>query len=496
MSAIDFLKHVNAAVKSQMASVIELPAFLETADRLSLEELKTITRQALALLELTYVHLPFKRAMHAVDPIQRLKLLLYRLENTPENQLPDEIEFHHEMTEIFTSLRDLHTNYLLPAPYNNKTAFLPFYIEEYFEEGKPKYIVSKVMEGFCHPTFKPGVEVRYWNGIPIARAIWLNGQRQAGGNQEARYARGLDSLTVRPMNRVLPPDEEWVCVEYRSPDGKDHEIKHKWLVFSPGSGRTAINPNSITAEATALGLDIQTDAVQEAKKVLFAPGSIAAEKEVDRTGKKQAVAGDEIGTIMPGVFRARTINAGELSFGYVRIFTFNVNNADQFVCEFIRLVGQLPQNGLIIDVRGNGGGLIYAGEQLLQVITPHHIEPESFQFINTPLTYQLCQAHSPSQTLGGFDLTPWTRSTGMAVETGSTYSQGYPVTDPNVCNAVGQKYYGPVVLITNALCYSTTDIFAAGFQDLDIGKIIATSGNTGAGGANVWTSQLLQMLLN
>ncbi len=55
-----------------------------------------------------------------------------------------------------------------------------------------------------------------------------------------------------------------------------------------------------------------------------------------------------------------------------------------------------------------------------------------------------------------------------------------------MCNDIGQVYYGPVVLITDALSYSTTDIFAAGFQDNEIGEILGTSGNTGAGGANVW----------
>ena len=45
------------------------------------------------------------------------------------------------------------------------------------------------------------------------------------------------------------------------------------------------------------------------------------------------------------------------------------------------------------------------------------------------------------------------------------------------------------------LCYSTTDIFAAGFQDHGIGKILGINHNTGAGGANVWTQQLLQELL-
>ena len=68
----------------------------------------------------------------------------------------------------------------------------------------------------------------------------------------------------------------------------------------------------------------------------------------------------------------------------------------------------------------------------------------------------------------------------------ATYSGGFPISDPTECNALGQKYFGPVVLVTDALCYSTTDIFAAGFQDHEIGPVLGVHANTGAGGANVW----------
>jgi Peptidase family S41 len=64
------------------------------------------------------------------------------------------------------------------------------------------------------------------------------------------------------------------------------------------------------------------------------------------------------------------------------------------------------------------------------------------------------------------------------------------------CNEIGQCYHGPVVLITSARCYSTTDIFAAGFQDHGIGPILGVDGNTGAGGANVWEHGLLRQLFD
>jgi hypothetical protein len=75
------------------------------------------------------------------------------------------------------------------------------------------------------------------------------------------------------------------------------------------------------------------------------------------------------------------------------------------------------------------------------------------------------------------------------VITGATYSTGFPLNSQESCNDIGQKYYGPVVLITDALSYSTTDMFAAGFQDNEIGEVLGTSDNTGAGGAEFWRYQ-------
>src|SRR3954468_7982278 len=98
-------------------------------------------------------------------------------------------------------LRDLHTNYVLPASYQRKTAFLPFLLEEYYEPGsdEPRYIVTKVRSGAAPPDFQSGGELTFWNGIPIQRAVELNADREAGSNEDARHARGLEALTLRPM---------------------------------------------------------------------------------------------------------------------------------------------------------------------------------------------------------------------------------------------------------------------------------------------------------
>jgi hypothetical protein len=469
---------------------LTLREFMNTAGQLTLEDRRLIVDQALILFEQAYVHLILKRSMHAVDPLQRLRLLQLRLsEIEPENMGP-ELDFHREMTEIFTSVRDLHTNYLLPGPYRNYTAYLPFLLEECFDQDQVHYLVTKVAEGFQHPTFVPGVEVLYWNGIPITRAIDANAQRDAGSNQEARRARGLASLAIRPLIRVLPPDEEWVTITYRALDGETREIRHTWHVSTSGLHFMASEElDESQSESTALGFDLELEAINQARQSLFARAARRAERDARISRRRRPVsAGEGMATTLPTVFRAKPVTTLYGTFGYIRIFTFNVTNADFFVNEFIRLIEQLPQEGLIIDVRNNGGGLIYAAEQLLQVLTPRRIQPEPAQLLATPLMLELCKRNSP-------DFDYWAPSIRQSVALGTIYSNSFSITPEPAANQIGQRYYGPVVLITDALCYSATDMFAAGFQDHAIGPVLGVGNNTGAGGANVWTHHLLNRYL-
>jgi C-terminal processing protease CtpA/Prc len=185
-------------------------------------------------------------------------------------------------------------------------------------------------------------------------------------------------------------------------------------------------------------------------------------------------------------------------FGYFRIYSFDVDDADYFVNEFIDdIKPKLQENtkGLIIDVRGNGGGLITAGERLLQVITDKEVIPEKFAFRKSPLMLKLCRENSDGSS--GLNLGKWVSS--MVIPTGEKHSQGFPIVpDSTEIREItpDDKYNGNVVLITDALCYSTTDIFAAGFQDNKIGKILGIHKNTGAGGANAWAHDLLGRFLN
>lgn len=492
-TGLKFLNSTHSAVRSHMAAASDLPTFLESAGSLSLNGRKRLVRQALVLLDNNYVHLPLKESMHGVDPVQKLRLIQHRLDQSTSATMDNEFQFHREMIEVFTSVRDLHTNYLLPAPFADKVAFLPFDVEQYFDNEEPHYIATHFVQGFSHTHFTQGVEIMTWNGVPIQRAIDVSADKHAGSNSAARHARGVDGLTLRALRRTLPPDAMWVIIGYVDLNGVEREMRQDWVITPVLPDTGGVDVDSANANAACLGIDIEADIMQRARKMLFAPKVIAEERKPRKISTRSAGAGQAVSTTMPGVFSARSVTSSSGEFGYVRIFSFNVNYPEVFIDEFIRLAELLPQAGLIVDVRGNGGGHIFASEGLLQVLTPVEITPEPTQFINTPLNGRICDRHKTNPV--GIDLGPWVDSIRSSVETGAIYSRGFPITPSEFANRKGQKYHGPTILITDARCYSATDIFAAGFKDHQIGHILGVDANTGAGGANVWSHGLLQQLL-
>ncbi len=481
-SLSDLIAAADDSVRGVLSGARGLHEFLDTIDGLDHDARVDIVEQAICLLEGFYAHLPLKRAMHAVEPIQRLKLLKRRL-----HMLESEVQFHHEMTTIFTSLRDLHTNYILPSYFADAVAFLPFRVKPCYDGDKRLYIVSELVAGMSDPHFVPGVQLTYWNAIPIDRAVEIAASYHAGSNPAARHARGVDMLTTRAMNLWPPPDEEWVIVGYLDANNQPREVHVEWTVVNlPEEPESAA---ASPAMAEFMGMDLEGDSRRRLTTLLYSPGTAAAKRRIDEAA---AAMGDDgqsavngLESLLPKVLSAGVVSRNGQTFGYLRIRTFNVDD-EIFVHEVIRLLElpDFPKTGLILDVRGNGGGLIWAGERLLQLFTPRRIEPTRAQLIATPLAVQLSDADPL--------LAAWKPSMARAFETGAAYSAAFPITDPERCNDIGQRYYGPVVLLTDARCYSTTDMFAVGFLDHDIGQIIGLDATTGAGGANVWTHELVR----
>jgi hypothetical protein len=492
-----------SAVVTQLAGRVKLADYRATVAPLTPQERELLIDQAIEILDKVYAHLPVKRALHANDPIQSLRLLRLRQAGL------DERAFHSALMDVFIGLRDLHTNYILPTGYVQKFAFLPFRVEEYYEQGgvapNPdtvarvrKYIVSWVSPANTVSSLKEGMIVTHWNGSPIDLAVARNGNREAGSNPDARRAQGVEALTLRWLGMSLPPDEDWVNLTYTN-GTKTYESRFDWEVID-AFDRVALlaGLDDAAGAKLGLGLDLNRVLLDRVRKLVFDPQAVLVEQEAATRLEGSAAAAvaspaQPAVSVFPEVFpRFGEIKTPLGTVAYIRLKSFAPNAGDgdvvdRVVAEFGRILTTLPQTGLILDVRGNGGGYINIGERILQMLTPWEITPEPFHFLATPLTLMM------ATTANGMD--PWNETIVQGLESGASFSQGFPLTDPKQCNDVGQIYQGPVVLVTDALCYSTTDIFSAGFQDHLVGTIVGCHASTGAGGANVWDTRDLQSLV-
>jgi hypothetical protein len=461
------------------------PGALTQAERLRL--IDGIER----VVEGVYTHLPLKRARYGFDPVQRLRILRSQIV-----ELTDDA-FHIELADIVTRMRDAHTRYEGPAALASKVAVLPFLVEVIGAVASPEYVVTKVGAGL-DAAFKPGVVLEYWNGVPIDRAVQRHSDDEIGGRPDSQRAWAVQSLTLRALQYGPPPDEHWVVVGYRTVPagggaGQAKEIKIPWQVVDPDQIAPILSGGPTGQIAKALrrtrAVDPAAEAARRAKMLLFAPHALTGDQAKapprprggkDGRGGKRTVKAEVIPTTLTETLKAMSIDAPGGPFGYLRIYGFDAEPGP-FIKEVVRLIALLPDNGLIVDVRGNPGGYIWAAEMALQLFTPNHIEPTRFSALATPFTRRIA-------TIGDIeeDLAPWKTSLDAAVRNGELYAQTIPITDPESCNEVGQLYGGPVLLVGDSTTYSAGDLFSAGWVDNAVGPFLCVGAATGAGGANVW----------
>jgi C-terminal processing protease CtpA/Prc len=184
---------------------------------------------------------------------------------------------------------------------------------------------------------------------------------------------------------------------------------------------------------------------------------------------------------LPDFFKVERLDTPYGRVPLLRIYSFNIDSDDDFIDELLRLLPLLPPDGLIIDIRDNPGGNIWAAERALQLFSSRTIVPTRFSVLATPFT----RAAAVTPGLGRDELAPWRESLEATVRNGELYSRALPITDPALCNAIGRVYPGPALLVNNANTYSSGDLFSAGFVDNAIGPVICVGLASAGGGANV-----------
>ena len=299
-----------------------------------------------------------------------------------------------------TRLRDAHTRYAGPEALGGSVAVLPFVVEMAGTVAEPSYVVTKVGRGL-DPAFEPGVTIEFWNGVPIDLAIQRYSEREVGGRPDTQRAWATQSLTARPLRYGPPPDEYWVVIGYR-PLAEPARAGDQVTGRSSTPTRSAVERRPVRRRDQA-GASARTGCepgrrgrppVEDA--AVRTPGTPGRQAQGLRRRERPAASLPRRRSSIPGWSNAQSdVDRGAGGpFGYLRIYAFDAE-PDGFIDELVRMISLLPDRGLIIDIRGNPGGYIWAAELALQLFTPNEIKPTRFSVLATPFTRDMTGRKGP-----------------------------------------------------------------------------------------------------
>ena len=459
-----------------MTNRVSLAEFRQRAPGLEPGERSAILRQAELILAENYVHLDAKRKLTSFDPVaacQNLRETCASWDRSPAAELL----FHDRVLEVFWTLQDRHTAYLLPAPFSTATAFLPLTVDVARDKGGDQAVVSEVLyRAFPHQpdrSFVPGVRLVSWNGIGIDRILGLGLTRQM--RNSSRTLLTPRALTVRPL-RVMPlPREDWVTIGYLSARGQQREIQLPWQV--------ATSENFASMRRADLALDPRARSVELSSASLGCHWSLA-----DFSGQASVPAGPAPRDVLADDV-ARTLRAKGGPFGYLAIPTFSTPLVQDYLRRAASIVQTLPQSGLVLDLRGNTGGSIAAAMGLLQMFSSKPLLPILSQFRATETNLAICEAFVDSYSDPNIEQAiPQLRA---GVRRGDHFTPLEPLTYPVETVDIGFRYPGKLVVLFDEFSYSAAEIFSAAVTDNSLGSTISSGGPSGGGGANVWHHSVL-----
>jgi len=443
-----------------------------------------------------FLHLNF---LH-VDPVSELNNFSKRLEDKDISNF----DFHVRMSEIFQTMDDRHTVYISPFPLNNSVALLQFTVKQFFDstdvedngELRPRYLVdipeSLMLE---NTTFTTGAEILTWNGEQINDFVESLGRRGFGSNPAAQVANAVQQLTIRILAVDLIPTAPGVQVGFRDTDGVEGTIFVPWVFFevdlsllldmmnrkiAPGARQNKLFPFSRRSIPSKKG---ETSTTLSGMGTLRAPLSRRTEIEIAPS--------------FQDLFSAEIIPTSVGPIGRLVLPSFDSEATGALIAELSRVLGLIPENGLIVDVRNNMGGNADYVKVLVELLTDKPFPDEIPAIVRaTRLLSDIFS--SPSDLFTEEDertISSIRNSVRTAMKVGEDFTGPMEnIFSDAVSERASRVYMGPFITLVDGLTYSAGDIFTLLQVDNNLSTVVGTSANVGAGGASTLPYSTLQLI--
>lgn len=340
------------------------------------------------------------------------------------------------LLEIFAGFGDRHSRIVLPSPWNESFAYLPLVIGRVGEGDDAQFIVT----GSADPRLRKGRRVYGWNDRPLEAVLRRHMRLQHGANEAARAAKALQTLTIRPL-ALMPPPAGPVTLSLGETRRSRQRVRLQWRVTDEGTlGHLLADcrPPVDGFESRPFGLRFRIFASRDGKQV-----------------------------------------------GWLKIPSLRVppDTLTPVVCE---ILAQAPETGLVLDLRGCEEGFIPTGEALLQLFSKSLVGPIAFQFRVTDwMTGLVGNAGA---------LAAWQGAMITAAAARKTYTEARAISSADELAAIPQRYGGRLLVLVDALTYSTAEMVASSLQDHGMAQIVGTAGQTGGGGGSPWDLSIFAKL--
>ncbi len=476
-----FVFSISVFAKNSITTLTEARPKL-ALPKYTAEERQLLADQAYLFLNELFVHreVKIKDFGKEADPIPKLEAL-----KKEAAQLSNE-EFHKRISGVFSDLRDLHTNYIAPRPLSCAAAFIPLRFDSVRDGNREVVLVSSKLK--LKPESVEGLEVGdelvSINGETTEKVLESLGKVSGGANPDAMRVRAVEMLSLRSLStQEVPSEDELKMVFQRGTEKIEKTVP--WYAYRNLDclAEDLENPEEDLLSLRKRFYLSEDDFQKKYNKIFGSPTLVAKNKRWAAPSP------------LDEVFEMTSLSTPAGVIGYIQLKGFSWDNPNLDVATVVEgfrreIESRLSQaTGLVIDVRGNPGGYIVLAEKLVQLFSTKEVEPTKVQMLANKLNEEIFLKAN------GQEDNRWSAAVHSAIEKDQRMIRPMPITPRSEANSLGQIWFRPVVILTDAACYSACDLFSAGMQDNGAGVVIGIHKTTGAGGANVMEYNVFRQIM-
>jgi C-terminal processing protease CtpA/Prc len=427
-------------------------------------------------------------------------------------------DFHLNLSQLFLSLRDLHTRYKLPGASQCLMAIQGISVVQIESEGKVIFVVESVSTFPLILSLSPnlnsikiGDEVTSVNGLPISDYIDTLKDISGGANESGSMRTSLRYMaSVKGSYNEMPANDSVIYGFISRANGESYIFDLPYLLYQMDYC-LAENEKHILKQMK-LRNDMEDVSIDKMNPIdLLKPESVNPTTVLKRNPwisplKISQVCTNEnfdddiydilykredqsklrlefLETINPmiqyAIYDPKTKN-----MGIIKIMSFlQISDATPLKSTLMirsLLLNELKNtNSILFDVRGNKGGDAILADLIPQLF----VQP--FESLNMHLKNNKINHDIFNSQHNMYYLTPESVDVVNKASWKSKYTEYEKLTPEKYNNQFGMVYLNPVGVFTDATCYSSCELFAANLQDMDVATIYGQDDTTGGGGANL-----------